>query len=107
MIGINKGPITLALKTVISRVQAQENAKELGLGRCLAVIVQNPLSNSDGSGNTTEIMLGDRAAQPYQILPGQETALLYCERLEDLYIRKRTAAMPDAFVTVIIYQERA
>lgn len=106
MIGINKGPITLGLLTVFQRMTVGVQPSPLGKGAMVGVIVQNTLNNVDvgTTANNIEIMVGDASAQVYQMLPGQESPVIYADDLEDVYVRVRTGAVA-VDVTLIVYKQ--
>lgn len=88
MIGINKGPIVDGLETVFSRVKAEPSPKALGRGEIIAVVFQNPLLKPDGvTSNNSQVWVGGGSVQPYLMLPGQESPIIYAEDLKDIYVR--------------------
>lgn len=87
MIGINKAPISLDLETVFAHVLAGIAPKAIGRGEMIAVIVQNPLLNTDGTANTSVIFVGSATNMIYSMLPGQESPVFYAEDQKDVYIR--------------------
>jgi len=105
MIGINKGPIALNLETQLIRATIGVQPRALGKGAIVAVVVVNTLNNMDSTNNATEIMVGNATGQPYQMLPGQESPLIYASDLDDVYARVRTGVV-EVDVTVIIYKEK-
>lgn len=75
------------LETIFSRFQAGIGPKALGRGEMISIIVQNPLTNADGSANTSELFFGSASNMIYFMIPGQESPLVYAEDLKDLYIK--------------------
>lgn len=108
MIGINKGPIVLNLKTVFVNARAGAQPQPLGKGRMVACVIQNRLTNIDGTGNGAVLMVGFGTGQIYQMQPGQESPLIYAKDLEDIYIRsdQNSGTHAAVDVTVFVYQER-
>ena len=110
MLGINKGPIVLGLETVFIQARADLQPQPLGKGAIIGVVIQNRLNNMDGTGNNVEIMVGFGTGQVWQMLPGQESPIIYAADLEDIYIRTRVpegGPDPDPIdVPVIVYRER-
>jgi len=85
MIGINKAPISLDLETCL-RTCSLALPKAIGRGEIIAVVVQNPLINTDGTNNNSTIFLGSplndlfddcRAGKP----------IVYAEDQKDVYVR--------------------
>ena len=105
--GINKAPIVLGLVTDFIQAQADVQPQPLGKGKIVAAIVQNRLNNIDAtnSGNNTDVMVGFGTGQIWQLLPGQESPVIYARDLEDIYIRVRTGVTA-VNVTVMVYKER-
>jgi len=104
------------LETNFIQARADAQAQPLGKGACVAVIIQNRLNNINGTGNNTELMVGSGTGQIYQMLPGQESPIIYARDLEDIYVRTRPTlndadppelidASPVDFV-VFIFRER-
>lgn len=109
MIGINKGPIMLDLETNFIRVTAPVQPRALGKGAIVAVVIQNALNLMNGTANASEVMVGSKTGQPYQMLPGQESPIIYARDLEDISIRVRDTAVgagTPVDVTVIVYKQR-
>ncbi len=107
MTGINKAPIVLGLVTEFIQAQANTLPQPIGKGRIVAVIVQNRLNNinTGTTGNNTDIMIGFGAGQIWQLLPGQESPVIYANDLEDIYLRTRTGASA-IDVAVMVYKEK-
>jgi hypothetical protein len=87
MIGINKAPISLDLETVFTHVLVGIAPKAIGRGEMVAVIVQNPLINIDGTTNTSQMFLGSATNIIYSMIPGQESPVVYAEDQKDVYVR--------------------
>lgn len=75
------------LETIFSRFQVGIGPKALGRGEMISIILQNPLTNADGTNNTSELFFGSASNQIYFMVPGQESPLVYAEDLKDLYIK--------------------
>lgn len=105
MTGINKAPIVLNLETVFMQGRANVQPQPLGKGKIVGVVIQNRLNNIDGTGNGTDIMVGFGTGQIWQMLPGQESPVIYANDLEDIYLRVRTGVTA-IDVAVIVYKER-
>lgn len=105
MIGINKAPIVLGIETFMLQARASVQPQPLGKGRIIGVIIQNRLNNLDGTGNNVELMIGFGGGQLWQMLPGQESPILYANDLEDIYIRVRTGVAA-VDVPVLVYREK-
>lgn len=97
MIGINKGPIVLAgLRTDFFEGRANVT-NPIALGKlvdareCVALVIQNRLNNLDGSGNPCELLVGAGGGCVWQMLPGQESPLIYVTNLNDVWVRQRIA----------------
>lgn len=107
-----KQPVVLSnVITEFTRATVNVLASPIGKGTILAIVIQNPLNNADGTGNNTDIMVGRGAGQPYQMLPGQESPMIYADDLEQIYTRVRSVAgvavtAATVEVTVIIYREK-
>lgn len=84
---MNKMRAVVVVKTVFFTVRAEIGAKPLGRQRTDSIIVRNPLTNSDGTGNTQTVLVGDGGGQNYDLLPGQETPIIYASDLKDVYVR--------------------
>ncbi len=108
MTGINKAPITLDLESDFLRVNCDLRERPIGKGACVAVIFQNRLLNDDGTGNALEAQVGYGAGQPWNLLPGQESPVIYANDLEKIYVRTRAAvAGVSSFqLTVLVYRKR-
>lgn len=109
----NNTPISLDLETQIIRVPVQLQPAAVGKGACVAVIIQNTLTNLESTaapqaGNAIEVMLGGGAGQMYQLLPGQDSPVYYCTDLEEVYLRVREAVgvVNTVNVTVVTYKRR-
>ena len=87
MIGINKAPIVDDLETIFAHVQAGISPKAIGRGEIIAVIVQVPLTNPDGTSNNSELFVGSGSNQIYFMIPGQESPVIYAEDLKDIYVK--------------------
>lgn len=94
------------LETVFIQARAGVQAQPLGKGSCVAVVIQNRLSNIDGTGNNVELMVGFGTGQIYQMLPGQESPIIYCADLEDVYLRVRSG-VTECDVPVFVYRLKA
>ncbi len=75
------------LETVFSHVLVEVGPKALGRGEMDYLIIQNPLTNVDGTQNTAELFVGSATNMLYFMLPGQESPTIYAEDLKDIYIR--------------------
>jgi len=106
MTGINKAPIVLGLECEIVRVKVDAQPRPLGSGKCVAVIIQNALNDDDGNGNNFELMVGRGNGQPWQMIPGQESPVLYCNDLSDISVRTRAliGGLGAFNITVLIYK---
>lgn len=106
----NQGAIGRRLETVFMRCNAPVQARALGKGTIVAVVIQNTFNLMDGTPNNSEIMVGTDNAQTYQMLPGQESPVIYAHDLADIWIRVRDLAGGGAGtpvdVTVLVYKER-
>lgn len=87
MIGINKAPISLDLETVFTHVLVGIAPKAIGRGEIIAVVVQNPLINTDGTNNNSTIFLGSATNMIYSMIAGQESPIVYAEDQKDVYVR--------------------
>jgi len=97
MLGINKGPIVLAgLRTDFYEGRANVT-NPIALGKlvdareCVALVIQNRLNNLDGSGNGCELLVGTGSGCIWQMIPGQESPILYITNLNDVWVRQRVA----------------
>ncbi len=108
MTGINKAPISLDLVTEFIQARADVQPQPIGKGKIVAVIFQNRLNNinATNNGNNSDIMIGYGSGQIWQLLPGQESPVIYANDLEDVYLRLRLAAGTPCDVAVIVYKER-
>lgn len=110
----NMPPFLLALDTDIIYPRANLQPSPVGKEACVAIVIQNPLNNIDaaGSGNALDLQVGKRTGQPYQMLPGTESPVIYCRDLEEVYVRVRKAVVIDDVTfdstnyCVIVYRER-
>ncbi len=102
MLGINKAPISLAMRSVFLRVLVSLNAKQLGRGEIIAVIFQNPLLLPDGNANPVVVAIGEGGGQPWQLLPGQESPIIYAEDLKDIYLKINSGAT-ETEINCLIY----
>lgn len=105
----NQGAIDSCLETVFLRASARVQPSSLGKGAIVAVIIQNTLTAMDNTANNSQVMVGSASGQPYQMLPGQESPLLYAQDLDDVYIRVQVgggSAGTPVDVTVIVYKEK-
>ena len=93
-----------SLETAFFQARADVQPRPLGKGACVAVIIQNRLNNIDGTGNNTELMVGWGTGQIYQMLPGQESPIIYVRDLEDIYVRTRST-LNDADPAVLVDAE--
>ncbi len=97
MLGINKAPIVPnGLRTDFYEGKANvinpiAFGKLVDKRECVALIVQNRFSNLDGSGNACELMLGTAGGCIWQLIPGQESPLIYVNNLNDVWVRQRIA----------------
>jgi hypothetical protein len=108
MIGINKAPVVSAglrtdFLTAAADVDPQSLGKLVGQLECIGVIIQNRLSNLDNTANNTELLVGTGAGCVYHMLPGQESPLIYCNNLNDIWVQMKTAAMTPCQFVVICY----
>lgn len=88
MLGINKAPIIDDLESILFSIHVTANPSEVGRGKCIALVFQNPLLQADDdTANTAMVRIGDGAAQPWLLLPGQESPIFYAEDLKDIYTR--------------------
>lgn len=97
MLGINKGPIVLAgLRSDFFEGRANVT-NPIALGKlvdareCVALVIQNRLNNLDGSGNACELLVGTGSGCQWQLIPGQESPLIYVTNLNDVWVRQRVA----------------
>jgi len=88
-------------QTNIFRIRASLSARPLGRGKCISVIVQNPLMNADNTPNAVDILLGDGAVQGILLLPGQNSSELFTDDLKDIYVRVRTGATETDVVVIM------
>lgn len=103
----NQGPVSLiGLQTAFIQARAGLQAQPLGKGACVAIVIQNRLTNMDNTGNSIELMVGYGTGQIYQMLPGQESPIIYCADLEDIYIRIRAAVGEVSAVDVPVFVYR-
>lgn len=105
----NQGSIDVCLTTVFDRAKVRVQASALGKGKIVAVIVQNTFNNMDNTANNQEIMVGSATAQVYQMVPGQESPLIYATDLDQVWARVRDTAVgagTPCDVTLIIYKEK-
>lgn len=82
---------------------AQALGKITGPLECVAVILQNRLNNLDDSPNPLELMVGTGAGCVWQMLPGVESPIIYCNNLNDIWVKVRMAvasSMVDALGAV-------
>lgn len=70
---------------------AQALGKIVGPLECVAVILQNRLNNLDDTANPLELMLGTGAGCNWQMLPGVESPIVYCNNLNDVWVKVRVA----------------
>lgn len=88
MLGINKAPIVDGLESVLFRIAATANPKQIGRGECVGVIFQNPLLDVDGvTPNTGQVWIGNSTDMIWLLIPGQESPLIYAEDLKDIYVK--------------------
>lgn len=87
MLGLNKAPIVDGLESVFMRVLAGIAPKSLGRGEIIGVIFQNPLTNADGTSNTSELFVGNGTNLIWFMIPGQESPVIYAEDLKDVYVK--------------------
>ena len=87
MIGINKAPIVVELETVFTHILVSIAPRAIGRGEMVAVIVQNPLFNTDGTNNNAQIFVGSATNMIYSMIPGQESPVVYAEDQKDVYVR--------------------
>lgn len=109
MTGINKAPICLDLETDYLLCTSTLIEQKLGKGNCIAVIIQNRLTNDDATGNALELMVGKGNGQIWNMLPGQESPVIYANDLEEIYIRTRVAVAGGStfqFVVMVYRQKR-
>lgn len=100
----NQGPVLVAgLETAFVSGRAGVQAQPIGKGACVAIVIQNRLSNIDDTGNNVVIMVGYGAGQLYQMLPGQESPIIYCSDLEDIYVRVQSGTTECDFA-VFVYR---
>jgi len=105
----NQGYIQRDLVTVFIRAKSRVQASAVGKGACVAVVIQNTFVNMNGTANNSEIMVGNATAQPYQMLPGQESPVIYASDLEEVWTRVRDTAVGlgvPVDVTLLVYKER-
>ena len=74
-------------ETVFTHVIAGIAPKAIGRGEMVALIVQNPLMNVDGTSNPSAIFFGSGSNLIYYMIPGQESPIFYAEDQKDLYIK--------------------
>lgn len=93
------------VETRLTTVDVVTLKQQLGKTDCIAFRLQNPLNNQDGTANNTEVVMGDRSSQLYQLVPGQESPLIITPNLAHWWIRKRTDAAPfaDSKAVLIVY----
>lgn len=97
------------LETVFLRCNAPIQPRALGKGRIRYVRIQNTFNLMNGNANTSEVMVGNAIAQPFQLLPGAETPDIYADDLDRVWIRVRDTAVglgTPVDVTVIVYKEK-
>ena len=80
-------PLDEDIETVFSHVLAEINPKEIGRGKMVFVIFQNPFLNPDGTTNNSNVFVGSASNMIYLMIPGQESPPIYAEDLKDIYIR--------------------
>jgi hypothetical protein len=99
----------LDLETEFITPMAGLQPSPLGKGACVAVIIQNRLSNIDHpiTGNALTLMIGKRTGQSYERLPGTETPVIYVKDLEEVYVRTQAAVggISSVNFTVIVYRD--
>lgn len=78
-------------QSVIYRLRVGLSASPTGRGQIVSVIVLNPLTNADGSGNVLTLLVGDGGSQCYPLLPGEKTVELFFNDLRDCYVRAAAA----------------
>lgn len=80
-------PVNESLVTNFFQFQAGTDAKALGRGDIVKVIIRNPLTTPAGAPNATEVRVGDASGQHYDLLPGANTPDIYAEDLKDIYVK--------------------
>lgn len=87
-------PVNEQLKTHFFRVRALVQAKALGRGDMIKVILHNPFFQADNvTPNAIEVMIGDGSQQILLLIPGQSSPEIYAEDLKDIYLKVRTGAV--------------
>lgn len=66
---------------------AKSLGDNVGARRITWIIVQNRLTNADGSGNATNILVGSTVNQTIELQPGASTMPLPIRDLADVYAR--------------------
>lgn len=75
------------VETVAVRLEVSNIPRAIGRGEMLAVLIQCPLINPDGSPNPLSIFIGNATNQIWYQLPGQDPVLWYAEDQKDVYVR--------------------
>lgn len=105
----NQGYLAIDLVTVFLRCNAPVQARALGKGKCVALVIQNTFNLMDGTANTSEVMIGSSSGQPHQLVPGERSELIYTSDLENVWIRVRdtvAGAGTPVDVSVLVYKEK-
>ena len=85
----NKTGSLIAGKIELNEVTkaAQSLGGDLGARRLTWIIVQNRATNSDGTVNATNILIGDSTQQTIELVPGAATDPLPIHNLSDVYAK--------------------
>lgn len=106
----NVPALLLDLETEIIAPTANLQPSAIGKGPCVAIIIQNRLSNIDNpiTGNGLTLMIGKRSGQFYERLPGTDTPMIYTSDLENIFVRVQAAAggFSSLSYCVIVYRKR-
>lgn len=100
-------PVKVTIRSLFIPAGALAKGIPLGQGKCLAVrmylnsLVNNTQTATATAANLRQIYYGDSDNQPIELIAGTYTHLLYCQDLQDIFVRCNGIANT---VQIIIYE---